>query len=304
MRLFSVATLFAALPIAAVAAPNRPVPQTCWLEFSSTELPGVMGGKGITDMKLWHSTFSGVLVRHPHGDLLIDTGLSPDALAEVNELPTDERTFGQGIVNSAKDRIYPSQALSKAGERNGALKAILITHAHYDHIGGALTLDAPVLVSAAERRWIIAEAKSPTIVPPSMVAKLSPRLQLISYDSGPYMGFAQSKDYYGDGSVVVVPVPGHTPGSQGAFLNAGGRRLFLIGDTTDTLEAAYRGLPKSDIVRTATDYAPALADQQAAMIARFHREHPEIVIVPAHDRTAYTAAFGRPFACTGAAANQ
>ena len=300
MRLALTLALLALVPITAGAAPGKVIPQICWIEYSATDLPGAMGGQGITETKVWHSTFSGVLVRHPRGDMLIDTGLSPDAPAEVNELPKNERTFGQGIVKSAKNPIYPPQALAKAGEGGADLKAILITHAHYDHMGGALTLTAPVLVSAAEKQWITAQAKSPTIVPPSMAGRLSSRLQVIQYDSGAYMGFAQSKDYYGDHSVVVVPLPGHTPGSQGVFLNLPGKRLFLIGDTTDTLEAAYRGLPKSDVVRSATDFVPELADRQAAAIARFHRAHPDIAIIPAHDRTAYAVAFGQPFACTAA----
>jgi hypothetical protein len=30
------------------------------------------------------------------------------------------------------------------------------------------------------------------------------------FESGPYLGFPESHDVYGDGSIVIVPAPGHT----------------------------------------------------------------------------------------------
>lgn len=119
----------------------------------------------------------------------------------------------------------------------------------------------------------------------------------LPYKSGPYLGFDSSDDIYGDGTIVAVPLPGHTPGSQGVFLKLGERRVRLIGDATDLLEAAVRGLPKSPPIRAATDAEPQLADAQAKRLSDFHAVHPEIALVPAHDRTAYVAAFGQPSTC-------
>jgi hypothetical protein len=74
--------------------------------------------------------------------------------------------------------------------------------------------------------------RAPTITPPSLVATVKPGLKILVYDSGPYMGFDESEDIYGDGTIVVVP---------GVFLKLGQRRVFLIGDVAVTLEAAERG---------------------------------------------------------------
>jgi len=95
-----------------------------------------------------------------------------------------------------------------------------------------------------------------------------------------------------------VPLPGHTPGSQGVFLKLGTRRVFLIGDATDTLEAARRGLAKSAPIRANTDFEPELADTVARKISGFMAKHPEIAVVPAHDRAAFAAIFGRPATCS------
>jgi len=49
-----------------------------------------------------------------------------------------------------------------------------------------------------------------------------------------YMGLTQSRDLYGDGSIVIVPAPGHTPGSVVVFVTLpGGARYAFVGDLAD-----------------------------------------------------------------------
>src|SRR5262249_32242625 len=61
-----------------VAVPPAPSPppamQVCWLEYAHTELPATYALAGGSDRDLWRVTFSGLLVRHPKGDLLVDVG--------------------------------------------------------------------------------------------------------------------------------------------------------------------------------------------------------------------------------------
>ena len=292
-------TIVAGLLISTSAAAQRPAdkPQACWVETSAATMDGAMGGAGLRDTKIWHSTISGVLVRDAKGDVLIDTSFGPNAEAQMNELPAPARAFGSQVVSGAKDRKSIVDALASVDEQPSQVTRILITHAHYDHLGGATQLAAPIYVSPAEVTWMAVQTTHPTITPPSLIAAVKPRLKVLSYDSGPYLGFKKSKDIYGDGTIVVVPLPGHTPGSQGLFVKLGRRSVFLIGDAADTLEAAERGLPKSPAIRSNTDSEPELADTTMKQIADFHRAHPDIAIVPAHDRVAYTNVFSNPSTC-------
>jgi N-acyl homoserine lactone hydrolase len=266
--------------------------QVCWLETSAGKIDAAMGGAGIRDSKVWDSTISSVLIRHPKGDVLIDTGFAPDAEAQMSELPDANRAFGLQILSGAKDRKSIVDSLATVDEKPENVARIVITHAHYDHLGGAVQLTAPIYVTSIESTWMEDQAAHPTITPSSLVAAVRPRIRTLAYSSGPYLGFASSDDIYGDGSIVAVPLPGHTPGAQGVFVKLGKRRVFLIGDATDMLEAAVRGLPKSSPIRAATDSDPELADAQAKRIAEFHHLHPDIAIVPAHDRAAYSSVFG------------
>src|SRR5690606_13598450 len=52
-----------------------------------------------------------------------------------------------------------------------------------------------------------------------------------AFDDGPYLGFPRSFDVWDDGSVVLVPAPGHTPGSVIVFVTLPGQRRYsLLGD--------------------------------------------------------------------------
>ena len=282
---------------AAFAHTPAKAPQLCWIETSSSSMDGAMGGEGIRQTKVWHSTISSLLVRDKNGDVLIDTGFSPNAENQMNELPSPGRSFGLQVVSGAKDRKSIIDGLASVGERPAQVARIVISHAHYDHLGGATQLAAPIYVSAPEAAWMASQAKHPTITPPSLISAVKPRLKILSYDSGPYLGFGKSKDIYGDGVIVVVPLPGHTPGSQGMFIKIHQRSVFFIGDAADTLEAAERGLPKNPVIRSNTDFEPLVADATTKKIAAFHRSHPDIAIIPAHDRDAYAKIFGKPSTC-------
>jgi hypothetical protein len=44
------------------------------------------------------------------------------------------------------------------------------------------------------------------------LATVKSRLKILACDSGPYLGFDEREDIYGDGTIVVVPLPGHNTG--------------------------------------------------------------------------------------------
>jgi len=63
------------------------------------------------------------------------------------------------------------------------------------------------------------------------------RYEEYGFEEGPYLGFPYSHDVYGDGSIVVVPAPGHTPGSVIIFVTLhSGMRYAFVGDLVWQLE--------------------------------------------------------------------
>ncbi|HEU4539084.1 MAG TPA: MBL fold metallo-hydrolase, partial [Polyangiaceae bacterium] len=203
------------------AAPASPPMQLCWVEFATNEKPGGYGLAGSSGRDRWPITYSGLLVRHPRGDLLIDAG---------NSLHFDEEKKTAGFFSEILLGLYPGSgervasapaALARAGEAPAGLKAIVLTHVHADHAGGALDLPGvPIVLSIDELNYVRrAKGEGGFDVVKAQGEAIERRAQPVRFARAPYENFDQSHDYFGDGSVVFVPLAGHTPGSMGVFVN-------------------------------------------------------------------------------------
>lgn len=94
-------------------------------------------------------------------------------------------------------------------------------------MSGLDSLDAPVWVAPGERAYAAA-AKDDRVF--SLVTT-GHELHEYTFDGPAHLGFGASHDVHGDGSVVIVPAAGHTPGSVVIFVTLpGGRRLAFLGD--------------------------------------------------------------------------
>ncbi len=95
------------IAISAPAAAAKVEPEACWIEMSASPMPAAMGGDGMRETKVWNSTISAVLVRHPTGDVLIDTGFGPRAETQMDELPAAARAFvacGSPLLEFIRER--------------------------------------------------------------------------------------------------------------------------------------------------------------------------------------------------------
>jgi N-acyl homoserine lactone hydrolase len=115
------------------------------------------------------------------------------------------------------------------------------------------------------------------------------RYEEYGFEGGPYLGFRASRDVYGDGSIVVVPATGHTPGGVIIFVTlATGTRYAFVGDLVWRLEGITLREERPWITRRGSDWdAEGNRENLLRMIALKERL-PELIIVSAHDM--------RPFA--------
>ncbi len=134
---------------------------------------------------------------------------------------------------------------------------------------------------------------------PADAAGLLPRATPLVFDGGPVWLWERSHDLLGDGSVSLVPMEGHSPGSLGARIALpDGRTVFLVGDTVWAREGYEQLEPKSWLASHLVDADEDATADQIGRLWALHRAHPEVVILPAHDRRAWLEAFGEP-GCVG-----
>jgi glyoxylase-like metal-dependent hydrolase (beta-lactamase superfamily II) len=99
-------------------------------------------------------------------------------------------------------------------------------------------------------------------------------------DGPPVLTFTRSHDLFGDGSVVLVDLAGHTPGSVGVLLHTSAGPVLLAGD------AAWHTYQVDDI-RQKSSYPGGLADEDRAesfrTLHRLHAIRDRVMVVPTHD---------------------
>jgi glyoxylase-like metal-dependent hydrolase (beta-lactamase superfamily II) len=178
-----------------------------------------------------------------------------------------------------------AQTLRAAGYDLRALRGILLTHAHWDHVSGVPDFPGtPLLVPQAERQYVQSGDVRAALARSLGAARYQP----YEFEDGPYLGFAHSHDVYGDGAIVSVPAPGHTPGSVIVFVNLpNGRRYAFVGDLVWQLEGIQQREERPWLQRLMVDLDSQGVRHALLQMAAIARRFPELIIIPAHDQRGF-----------------
>lgn len=173
------------------------------------------GGEG--DVRLPIPSY---LIEHPKGLALYDSGMHP----QCQTAPAAR--VGERLAGIFKFEYAPGEEVSaklEAMDRDpGRIDYLINSHLHFDHAGGnELIPNASLVVQRAEFEvGRDAEQAQRYGFNPSEVNAGHP---VIAPD-GEY-------DVFGDGSVVCLPTPGHTPGHQSLLVRLEGGDVVLAGDS-------------------------------------------------------------------------
>lgn len=166
-----------------------------------------------------HITFADTcyLIKHPKGTLMWDTGLADSLLGVAGGVDV-----GNGAFNLTVSKTLKSQ-LEEINVDPLSVDYIAFSHLHFDH-----TANTRYFQNAT---WLIQA--------PEYKVAFSPQAESFFFNPDDYNSLKGNEtkllnghfDVFGDGSVVIVSTPGHTPGHQSLFLNLPETgRIILSGD--------------------------------------------------------------------------
>ena len=247
---------------------------------NTAPIPEAVLVEGGSWFKLRQLAQNAVLIHHPKGDVLIDTGLGKNIhhQFEANGF-LDRQLFRFEDLNPVYSQLQKEQY------RPSSVSKIIPTHLHWDHASGIEDFPhAKVWVQKAELSEA-QEGMAPAHLQ-SQIDATSIQWHFFELNNKVYKGFKHSLDLYQDGSIVLVDLSGHSAGQVGVFLTvSSGAQYFFIGDTTWTTKGIKDNSPRSDLIKWLV-HLNFSDEKNEAQIARLHqlsKEHKNIILVPAHD---------------------
>ncbi|WP_227367833.1 N-acyl homoserine lactonase family protein [Halomonas sp. M20] len=223
------------------------------------------------------------VIEHPEGLILFDAGLDTAILTNPNYV---DSAIGRFFMRRLfRLRLQPDETLTNKlaglGFDVADVRKVVVSHLHFDHVGGiAKVPHADLLVSRNEWDQLSGPHPERDFIFREHVQRPGARWQLVDFEhtDDPLLApFGGCHDVMNDGSLILLPTPGHTPGSISMLARIKGRApVLLIGDLAYEAEL----LMKDQLPGTG-DKAQLLSSY--AKVRGLKQRLPELVILPCHD---------------------
>lgn len=231
------------------------------------------------------------LVRHPGvGPILFDTGYDPAFFSATASFP--ERLYRLATPVELEPDQTAAAWVARRGLRPEEIQAVVLSHLHGDHVAGLRNFPNATIYASRAALGAMRLASRFGRVRQGMLAELLPsdfERRAIWFEDRPskslsraYAPFDEGRDLFGDGSLIALELPGHSPGHWGLALRLDdGRDALLPGDAAWSLDAVRKNAPPPRLTTS------LLGDTKRyrSTFGRLHAlcsSNPELVLVPSH----------------------
>jgi N-acyl homoserine lactone hydrolase len=219
------------------------------------------------------------VLKHPtKGNFFIDSGASEKVLEDPagNGVSWLVRRF----IDIDQMKLKRSTASVIASLPNAKLSGVFLTHMHVDHIAGLLDIanDVPIYIGTTEgsaKSFIHAAIQGTT----DSMLKGKTKLQEWKFIADPQGRFEGIVDVFEDGSVFVLSVPGHTPGSVALLVRTTQGPVLFTGDSSHTRWGWDNGIEPGNF----TEDGPRNL-QNLLRLKELVKRHPNIDVRLGHQR--------------------
>jgi N-acyl homoserine lactone hydrolase len=182
------------------------------------------------------------LVERPDGLLLFDAGQT--ALAGHSGYLPRWHPFLRLARFELRPEDEAASQLSRLGYAAADVSMVVLSHLHTDHVGGLAAFDhADVIVTRLEwERATGLRGAARGYLPQHWPPGLRPRL--VDFAPAAIGPFPSSCRLLDNDELILVPIPGHTPGHAGLLVREQGRRFLLIGDAAHSAADYLGGSPR------------------------------------------------------------
>lgn len=226
------------------------------------------------------------LLQHPeHGWLLWDAGYAPRMLDATVRFPY--RLYRWFTPLRLRPELAAAAQLPRYGLTPNDIGAVIVSHFHADHESGLRDFPTSRYVALRDAYASVANLRGfaalrrghlPSLLPADFAARLT---LLAHFDGPPLPALGPTHDYFGDGSLLLVQLPGHARGQIGMLANTTRGQLFFVADSCWLARSVETRRPPARITNFLVDDTTQL-QRTIDGLHDFAQARPDVLIVPSH----------------------
>jgi len=239
------------------------------------------------------------LLGHPtRGYLLWDTGYAPRMLDMTKWLPWRVYRWITPL------RVSPEQAavaqLAAMGVEARDVRRVVLSHFHADHVSGLRDFPLADVVASKAAYADVAGRTGLSALSRAFLPKLLPRdfeRRAVLLDDFTPGEPGPTCDLFGDGSAMVVSLPGHARGQIGLLARTTRGAVLFAADSCWMSEGYRTATPPHWITNLFIDDVAAMRET-LGRVHRFWKADPAVMVIPSHCPEAW-GRYGPVFAGEG-----